>query len=99
MASFGPTFCDITWGAGGTTADLTLDIAAKMQNMVRFCFSRDAFQRHALQHLLQCASAADLLVVYQHSACWLEGWMACAARVPKRHSIQVECFCRSASRP
>ncbi len=35
MASYGPTFCDITWGAGGTTADLTLDIAAKMQNMVR----------------------------------------------------------------
>lgn len=34
MASYGPTFCDITWGAGGTTADLTLDIAAKMQNMV-----------------------------------------------------------------
>ena len=26
-----PTFCDITWGAGGTTADLTLDIAARMQ--------------------------------------------------------------------
>ena len=37
MASYGPTFCDITWGAGGTTADLTLDIAAKMQNMVRDC--------------------------------------------------------------
>ena len=35
MASYGPTFCDITWGAGGTTADLTLDIAAKMQNMAR----------------------------------------------------------------
>ena len=35
MATYGPTFCDITWGAGGTTADLTLDIAAKMQNMVR----------------------------------------------------------------
>ena len=35
MASYGPTFCDITWGAGGSTADLTLDIAAKMQNMVR----------------------------------------------------------------
>ena len=29
-----PTFCDITWGAGGTTADLTLDIAARMQNEV-----------------------------------------------------------------
>ena len=31
-----PSFCDITWGAGGTTADLTLEIANKMkwgQNM------------------------------------------------------------------
>ena len=28
-------FCDITWGAGGSTADLTLDIATKMQNMAR----------------------------------------------------------------
>jgi methylenetetrahydrofolate reductase (NADPH) len=27
-------FCDITWGAGGSTADLTLDIASKMQNSV-----------------------------------------------------------------
>ena len=34
MGAFGPTFCDITWGAGGSTADLTLDIAAKMQNLV-----------------------------------------------------------------
>ena len=29
-----PMFCDITWGAGGSTADLTLDIASKMQNQV-----------------------------------------------------------------
>ena len=35
MATHDPTFCDITWGAGGTTADLTLEIASKMQNMVR----------------------------------------------------------------
>ncbi len=34
MATHDPTFCDITWGAGGTTADLTLEIASKMQNMV-----------------------------------------------------------------
>lgn len=34
MAGYGPMFCDITWGAGGTTAELTLDIATKMQNMV-----------------------------------------------------------------
>lgn len=32
MVAFGPIFCDITWGAGGTTADVTLDIAANMQN-------------------------------------------------------------------
>lgn len=37
MASYGPTFCDITWGAGGSTQDLTLDIAKKMQNMVSCC--------------------------------------------------------------
>ncbi|KAK1317337.1 putative methylenetetrahydrofolate reductase [Acorus calamus] len=35
MVSYGPSFCDITWGAGGSTADLTLDIANRMQNMVR----------------------------------------------------------------
>jgi len=34
MVSYSPTFCDITWGAGGSTADLTLEIAKKMQNMV-----------------------------------------------------------------
>ncbi|CAD7703242.1 unnamed protein product [Ostreobium quekettii] len=34
MAAFGPLFCDITWGAGGSTADLTLEIASRMQNMV-----------------------------------------------------------------
>ena len=35
MAALGPTFCDITWGAGGSTADLTLDIARGMQQEVR----------------------------------------------------------------
>lgn len=34
MVALGPEFCDITWGAGGSTADLTLDIAARMQNEV-----------------------------------------------------------------
>nr|GLL47865.1 methylenetetrahydrofolate reductase 1-like [Ipomoea trifida]GMD91008.1 probable methylenetetrahydrofolate reductase [Ipomoea batatas]GME04631.1 probable methylenetetrahydrofolate reductase [Ipomoea batatas] len=34
MVAHNPTFCDITWGAGGSTADLTLDIANRMQNMV-----------------------------------------------------------------
>ncbi|KAH6832198.1 methylenetetrahydrofolate reductase 2 [Perilla frutescens var. hirtella] len=34
MAAHGPAFCDITWGAGGATADLTLEIANRMQNMV-----------------------------------------------------------------
>lgn len=35
MVAHGPSFCDITWGAGGSTADLTLEIANRMQNMVR----------------------------------------------------------------
>eukprot|EP00882_Tetradesmus_deserticola_P021502 GHRQ01023275.1.p2 GENE.GHRQ01023275.1~~GHRQ01023275.1.p2 ORF type:complete len:259 (+),score=110.45 GHRQ01023275.1:82-777(+) len=35
MVAYGPTFCDITWGAGGSTADVTLGIATKMQNL--FC--------------------------------------------------------------
>lgn len=35
MSSLGPLFCDITWGAGGSTADLTLDIAEHMQKNVR----------------------------------------------------------------
>lgn len=34
MVSYGPAFCDITWGAGGSTADVTLDIAKRMQNSV-----------------------------------------------------------------
>lgn len=35
MVAYGPVFCDITWGAGGSTADVTLDIATRMQNLVR----------------------------------------------------------------
>ena len=35
MQALGPLFCDITWGAGGSTADLTLEIASAMQNEVR----------------------------------------------------------------
>ena len=34
MVAQGPVFCDITWGAGGSTADVTLDIATRMQTVV-----------------------------------------------------------------
>eukprot|EP00884_Botryococcus_braunii_P012198 jgi/Botrbrau1/2097/Bobra.0093s0005.1 len=34
MVSYGPLFCDITWGAGGSTADATLEIVNTMQNMI-----------------------------------------------------------------
>ena len=34
MVAHSPSFCDITWGAGGSTAGLTLDIANRMQNIV-----------------------------------------------------------------
>ena len=27
-----PLYCDVTWGAGGSTSDLTLDICKKMQS-------------------------------------------------------------------
>ena len=60
MAGYGPMFCDITWGAGGTTADLTLDIASKMQNMVRSgCSSTVAGLLHALRigGCLRCIGA------------------------------------------
>jgi methylenetetrahydrofolate reductase (NADPH) len=35
MVALSPTFCDITWGAGGSTADLTSEIAGRMQNEVK----------------------------------------------------------------
>ncbi|CAL5435760.1 unnamed protein product [Camellia sinensis] len=34
MVIHNPSFCDITWGAGGSTADLTLEISNRIQNMV-----------------------------------------------------------------
>lgn len=34
MVKLGPAFCDITWGAGGSTADVTLGVASSMQNEV-----------------------------------------------------------------
>uniref|UniRef100_A0A2P2KPK8 Methylenetetrahydrofolate reductase n=1 Tax=Rhizophora mucronata TaxID=61149 RepID=A0A2P2KPK8_RHIMU len=34
MVAHNPAFCDITWGAGGSTADLTLEIANRMQNII-----------------------------------------------------------------
>jgi methylenetetrahydrofolate reductase (NADPH) len=34
MKTLNPLFCDITWGAGGSTAELTLDIAENMQKNI-----------------------------------------------------------------
>ena len=64
MASYGPTFCDITWGAGGSTADLTLDIAAKMQNMV--CIS--ALMALPARHLVPGDDAHAACTVFQACA-------------------------------
>ena len=33
MQRFGPEFVDITWGAGGTSADLTIDMVASAQSV------------------------------------------------------------------
>lgn len=29
-----PLYCDVTWGAGGATSDLTLDLCKTLQNIV-----------------------------------------------------------------
>ncbi|KFM27986.1 Methylenetetrahydrofolate reductase 1 [Auxenochlorella protothecoides] len=34
MVKLGPAFCDITWGAGGSTADVTLEVAGAMQQEI-----------------------------------------------------------------
>ena len=34
MCKLSPTFLDITWGAGGSTADLSLEIASNAQNLI-----------------------------------------------------------------
>jgi methylenetetrahydrofolate reductase (NADPH) len=33
MRDLGPLFVDVTWGAGGTTSELTLEIARNAQNV------------------------------------------------------------------
>jgi methylenetetrahydrofolate reductase (NADPH) len=33
MQRFGPEFIDVTWGAGGTSADLTMDIVQNSQSV------------------------------------------------------------------
>lgn len=33
MKAQGPLFCDMTWGAGGSTSDLTLDLCKKMKEL------------------------------------------------------------------
>mmetsp|Transcript_7998 Transcript_7998/g.49408 ORF Transcript_7998/g.49408 Transcript_7998/m.49408 type:complete len:560 (-) Transcript_7998:194-1873(-) len=62
MVAAGPLFCDITWGAGGSTADLTLDITKQMQNMICVetmmhltCTNMPKEKlEHALQALQEC---------------------------------------------
>jgi methylenetetrahydrofolate reductase (NADPH) len=49
MGALGPTFCDITWGAGGSTADLTLTIAENMQSKV--CFPPGSLHHTPSRHL------------------------------------------------
>ena len=70
MATHDPTFCDITWGAGGTTADLTLEIAGKMQNMVCMLFDKASIDiavilmSHRRRHADICSVNRHLLAVF-----------------------------------
>jgi methylenetetrahydrofolate reductase (NADPH) len=40
MNLLGPEFIDVTWGAGGSTSDLTLEICITAQNVCCFCFNK-----------------------------------------------------------
>ncbi len=84
MATHDPTFCDITWGAGGTTADLTLEIASKMQNMVCHASScivtptLSAYLEEALWYLryLQCQGLyTAICTLYTELSCHKAGYL------------------------
>ena len=75
MAALSPTFCDITWGAGGSTADLTMKIATKMQNTVslpaeKYRLSQSTFTMIFSLNDLACADLRgdnDAPHLYQHA--------------------------------
>ena len=65
MVAYGPVFCDITWGAGGTTADVTLDIATRMQTQVS-AFAHTLHRvlmahRSTCTRMLPCCAVATLM--------------------------------------
>eukprot|EP00963_Diacronema_lutheri_P008454 scaffold752_cov322-Pavlova_lutheri.AAC.51 len=91
MVAAGPLFCDITWGAGGSTADLTLDITTQMQNMICVetmmhltCTNMPKEKlEHALQALQECG-VQNILALRgdppkgQETFVTAEGGFACA---------------------
>jgi methylenetetrahydrofolate reductase (NADPH) len=70
MVSYGPSFCDITWGAGGSTADLTLEIADRMQNEVNVecmmhltCTNMPEEKLHEAMDFLKKAGVRNILAL------------------------------------
>ncbi|PKA60288.1 putative methylenetetrahydrofolate reductase [Apostasia shenzhenica] len=68
MVSHNPNFCDITWGDGGSTADLTFYIANRMQNML--CVSRSPilFFVRSARSLFSSMGSLFLIVFMQETS-------------------------------
>lgn len=62
MVAYGPLFCDITWGAGGSTADVTLDIATRMQNTVRVAMHKCTSAVQLCMHAVRLWSGRCVLL-------------------------------------
>ena len=91
MAALGPQFCDITWGAGGSTAELTLEIAARMQAEVGVetmmhltCTNMPVAQIDAALDACRAAGITNVLALRgdpphgQETFTQVEGGFACA---------------------
>ena len=93
MVAHQPAFCDITWGAGGTTSTLTLDIANKMQNMVCVCNPKFLSQMRYIWSIVEDFMwLLNILHMYKHTHTHTYTPM-CMPRVKKfwlrNHWIQI----------
>ncbi|KAI9138489.1 methylenetetrahydrofolate reductase-domain-containing protein [Paraphysoderma sedebokerense] len=84
MYSLGPTFVDVTWGAGGTTADLTLEICSVAQSVygLETCMHLTCtnMPKEKVDHALKEAKEAgiqNILALRGDPPRGQENWTAC----------------------
>lgn len=96
MVAHGPVFCDITWGAGGSTAGLTIDIAVRMQTQVCVetmmhltCTNMQESMLHDALDKVKAAGVQNILALRgdppkgQETFTAIEGGFACALDLVK----------------